>query len=325
MQSQFLAPIVLFAYNRLWHLREVLNALAKNNLAKKSTLYIYLDAPKADSTPKDLQKHSEITAFLEHFAESSRDFKDIIFIKRNYNFGLADNIINGVSEVMAKHKRAIILEDDIVVSPVFLEYMNMGLEKYANEPKIFSIDAWIHKIDGSDLSDCFFMRSFHCWGWGSWADRWELFKRDISWVSANFNKNDIYGANLDGFTNAYDDFLLNQRGKIKSWAIFFYLISYKHNGLHLMPKVPYIRQIGFDGSGVHCGESDMYENDALNLSLPRTFPVYLEESKIALTRIQNFHTNLKKPLSVRIKNKLLRVATKIARATRERERERERE
>ena len=321
MQSQFLAPIVLFAYNRLWHLREVLNALAKNNLAKKSTLYIYLDAPKADSTPKDLQKHSEITAFLEHFAESSRDFKNIIFIKRNYNFGLADNIINGVSEVMAKHKRAIILEDDIVVSPVFLEYMNMGLEKYANEPKIFSIDAWIHKIDGSDLSDCFFMRSFHCWGWGSWADRWELFKRDVSWVSANFNKNDIYGANLDGFTNAYDDFLLNQRGKIKSWAIFFYLISYKHNGLHLMPKVPYIRQIGFDGSGVHCGESDMYENDALNLSLPQTFPVYLEESKIALTRIQNFHTNLKKPLSVRIKNKLLRVATKIARATRERERE----
>lgn len=316
-----LAPIVLFAYNRLWHLEQTLNALALNTLAKDSTLYIYLDNLKADSTPLQRENHAKITAFLEHFAESCDDFKAIYLLKRERNFGLADNIINGVSEVISQHKRAIILEDDIITSPMFLEYMNIGLVKYADEPKVFSIDAWIPKIDDSNLDDCFFSRAFHCWGWATWADRWALFKRDISWIENNFNKNDIYEANLCGFSNAYNDFLLNKNGRIKSWAIFFYLISYKYSGLNLMPKVPYIRQIGFDGSGVHCGVSDIYENTALNLIPPKTFPRYLEENKIALTRIQNFYANLKKPLPLRVKNKLLKLATKLGNATRERERE----
>ncbi|MGX3010394.1 hypothetical protein ACWIUD_02355 [Helicobacter sp. 23-1044] len=315
------APIALFAYNRLWHLKETLSALAQNNLAKDSALYIFLDAPKANASQKEVQTHCKITAFLEHFAESSADFKRIILVKRTQNFGLADNIIDGISAVMSENNRAIILEDDIVVSPAFLEYMNLGLAKYQSEPKVFSIDAWVPKICDDSLSDCFFSRAFYCWGWASWADRWQLFKRDIAWIRANFNENDIYGANLDGFTNAYGDFILNEKGKIKSWAIFFYLIAYKHSGLHLVPKVPYIRQIGFDGSGVHCGKSDIYENDALNLALPQTFPHYLEENKIALTRFQNFYASLKKPLPTRIKNKIIKVATNLVRATRERERE----
>ena len=325
MTTATLAPIVLFAYNRLWHLQQTLSALAKNCYAKDSTLYIYLDNLKADSAPIQRENHRKIIAFLEHFADTSTDFREIYLIKRERNFGLADNIIDGVSEVMARHKRAIILEDDIVVSPAFLAFMNAGLERYENEPKVFSINAWIPKIDESYLEDCFFSRAFHCWGWACWADRWALFKRDISWIESNFNQNDIYGANLDGFSNAYNDFLLNKQGKIKSWAIFFYLICYKHSGLNLMPKVPYIRQIGFDGSGVHCGKSDIYDNEALNLATPQSFPRYLEENKIALTRLQNFYANLKKPLPVRVKNKLLKLAAKLGNATRERERERERE
>lgn len=310
-----LAPIVLFVYNRPRHTKQVLEALSANALAKQSDLIIYCDGAKIDSTQTRKERINEVRSIIDNLHDTNptnKQFQSITIIKRPHNLGLADSIINGITEVIKQYGKAIILEDDIVVSPVFLDYMNASLEYYAKEPKVWSINAWNYPIDSSDLGDTFFSRLTLCWGWATWRDRWQLYKRDIDWILQNFNKNDISHINLDDYAKGYyGDFILNLKGTIKSWAIFNYLMCYKHSGLNLTPKIPYIKQIGFDGSGVHCGNEDFYNSPTINTTFPITFPRYIEENRIALTRIQNFHTNLKRPIAIRVKNKAIKIAKKI--------------
>lgn len=44
-------------------------------------------------------------------------------------------------------------------------------------------------------------------------------------------------------------------GKLDSWAIFWYFQFYKNKGLTLYPSKSLVHNIGFDGSGVHCGDN----------------------------------------------------------------------
>lgn len=44
------APILLFVYNRLEHLKQTMETLQNNTLAAESELYIYSDAPARTQT-----------------------------------------------------------------------------------------------------------------------------------------------------------------------------------------------------------------------------------------------------------------------------------
>ena len=287
------APIILFTYNRPKHTIQTIQALSANPLALKSDLYIYQDAPKPNASKDILQSHTQTKNYIQDFITNNTQkplFKSITFIEREYNLGLADSIID-----------------------VFLDYMNAALQRYENEPKVWSIAAWSYPIDTSGLGDCYFWRLPHCWGWATWASRWQYYKRDITWALENFSQSDIDYINIDGVAHYYDHLLANAQGKIKTWAIFNYLIGYKHNALNLCPSTSYIKQIGFDGSGVHCGqEGEVFNTSHINTKFPITFPQEIIESPLALERIKAFELSLKKPLPLRIYKKLRRITHSLS-------------
>ncbi len=191
--------------------------------------------------------------------------------------------------------------------------MNTALQRYENEEKVWSITAWSYPIDTSGLGDCYFWRLPHCWGWATWASRWQYYKRDITWALENFSQSDIDYINIDGVARYYDHLLANAQGKIKTWAIFNYLIGYKHNTLNLCPSTSYVKQIGFDGSGVHCGkEGEVFNVSHTNMKFPITFPQEIIESPLALERIKAFELSLKKPLPLRVYRKLCRIAHSLS-------------
>lgn len=293
-----LAPIVLFTYNRPRHTKATLDALKANHLAPRAVLYIYQDGLKENATKSN---------------ENSKYFKEITLIQRERNFGLADSIIDGVTNIINKYGTIIVLEDDIVVSPVFLDFMNAALNYYKDQPKVWSIAGWGYPITTQDLGDCYFWRIPHCWGWASWSDRWQHFKRDMSLDFKNsFNKSDIAYINLDGAADYFSHFTLNHKGKLKTWAIFNYLIAHKHNALTLCPSISYIHQIGFDGSGVHCGEEgNMLNPPSINTKFPIIFPKDIAESALALDRIRSFELVHKNTIPRRIRHKLVKVSTAL--------------
>jgi GT2 family glycosyltransferase len=123
-----LAPILLFTYNRPSHTRQTLEALLNNKLAKESELFIFSDGYKNDNDKENVLK-------VRNIIHSIEGFKQVHIIENAYNFGLAKNIIEGVTQVIDKYGKMIALEDDLITSPYFLTFMNEALEKFENEEK----------------------------------------------------------------------------------------------------------------------------------------------------------------------------------------------
>jgi len=115
-----LAPVILFTYNRPNHIKRNIESLLKNKEAGQSDLFVFSDAPKKE---EDKLKVEQVREYLSTITQ----FQSVTIVKREFNYGLGKNIIDGVTEIVATYGKVIVLEDDLVVSPYFLEYMNEGL------------------------------------------------------------------------------------------------------------------------------------------------------------------------------------------------------
>lgn len=246
-----IAPIVLFTYNRLWHTQQTVEALQKNELANESALFIYSDGGKDE---KSCEQVSELRAFIKTIV----GFKSIHIVAREKNYGLADNIIDGVTEIVNKFGRIIVLEDDMVTSPYFLRYMNSNLELYKDDDRVASIHGYLYPIN-QELLNPFFIKGSDCWGWATWKEKWALFEKDgFQLLKELESKNITYEFDFNG-SYPYTKMLKDQiAGKNNSWAIRWYASAFLKNMMTLYPKNSYVHNIGLDGSGEHCGTTNKF-------------------------------------------------------------------
>jgi hypothetical protein len=294
-----LAPIVLFVYNRPQHTIETVEALLKNKLARESDLIVYCDAPK------NIEATHQVTKVRE-FVKGIKGFGSLKIIEREKNIGLASSIIDGVTSVVNEYGKIIVLEDDLVTSPYFLSFMNKALDHYQNIKEVWHISGWNYPIDTSGINDAFLWRTMNCWGWATWKDRWGYFEKNTESLLDSFSKTEIYKFNLDGKENFWSQVISNHKGKINTWAIYWYATIFKMKGLCLNPSQTFINNIGVDGSGVNCGQIDLYKNN-LNTTENVNFTNEIVENILAVERIKFFCKSKKKPFLVRGINKITRL------------------
>jgi len=295
-----LSPIVLFVYNRPWHTKQTIEALKYNKFATKSELFIYSDNAKSNIEDEGVNA-------VRNYIRKINGFKRISIIERQTNWGLAKNIIDGVTNVVNRYGKVIVFEDDLITSPYFLIFMNDALNFYKKKKKVWHISGWTPPIDDKGLPDTFLWRVMNCYGWGTWADRWQYFEKDLNKIIRNFSKKEIHRFNLDGEKNFWKQVKSNINGKISTWAIFWYASIFKNKGLCLNPSRSYVRNIGFDGSGVH--SLNKMDKDNLILCQKRNilFEEKIIESNLAVERIKGYYQSIRKPFIVRFTNKLKRV------------------
>ncbi len=246
-----LAPIALFVYNRLDHTKKTVESLRANKLASKSELFIFSDAPKNDTANEGVKK-------VREYIKSLDGFKRVEVIEREKNYGLAKSIISGVSEIVNKYGRVIVLEDDMVSSRYFLQYMNEALNIYEKENSVISINGYIFPIKKT-LPETFFLKGADCWGWATWKRGWDLFEKNGQKL-LNELENKKLISEFD-FSNSYPytEMLKGQiAGKNNSWAIRWYASAFLKNKLSLYPRETLIKNIGLDGSGTHCSSDDSF-------------------------------------------------------------------
>ncbi len=263
------APIALFTYNRPDHTKQAVESLLKNEEAKYSDLYIFSDGPKNEKAVEGVKANREYIHSLKvandnvnedvnspSLNREGRDgsFRFITIIEREKNWGLAENLIAGITEIVNKYGRVIVVEDDLILSPYFLQFMNEALEKYADDDRVSAISGFLEPID-AELEDTFFLRYFDCWGWATWDRAWKLFNPDpksllrkIRWKTKEFN--------VGGYGGFYGMLYCQKVGLIDSWAIRFYASSFVANKLVLFPYESLVLQNGLDGTGTHCGMDD---------------------------------------------------------------------
>jgi putative methyltransferase (TIGR04325 family) len=245
------APIVLFVYNRHDHTQKTIEALIANLPAKDSDLIIYSDAPKNQQSVDGV---NAVRSFIKHI----KGFQSVSIIERDKNWGLANSIIDGVTSVVNKYGKVIVLEDDIVTSPYFLTYMNEALTIYENQEQVISIHGYIYPVK-KKLPDYFFLRGADCWGWATWKRGWDIFNPDAQYLLNEIKKQKL--EKLFNFYNSYDYTGMLQMqidGKISSWAVRWYASAFLAEKLTLYPGKSFVKNIGTDGSGTHCGDSDNY-------------------------------------------------------------------
>lgn len=278
------APIVIFVYNRIWHTRQVLESLQRNEYAVESDLFIYSDGPR---DPESVEKVKEVRDYCQRL----HGFKTVTVIARETNFGLAQSIIGGITEMLAAYDQVIILEDDLVTSPYFLRYMNEALDLYRNDNRVVSIHGYIYPVRGR-LPATFFLRDTGCWGWATWRRGWELFEADAGKLLAEIKRRRItYQFDMDGsygFTR-----MLRQQvtGQIDTWDIRWQASAFLEGKLTLFPGVSLVKNIGHDNSGTHSTDSNFFDVQLAEAPV-RVEVIPVEEHLDARRKLRNYFIGL---------------------------------
>lgn len=281
-----LAPIILFVFNRSKHTRQTLKALEASNLAAESELFIYADGPKHAN-------HIEAVNQVRAVISEPWHFKKVTIIEREKNLGLAANVIDGVTTVINQYGKAIVLEDDLLISKFGLEYFNDALNRYQEEEKVMEISGYMYPVKDADkLEDTFLFRVANSWGWATWKRAWDHFNPNIEELTQNFSKDDIKRFSIDHSENFWKQVQQFKAGKINSWAIRWYLSIFNQNGLALYPRESMIQNIGTDGSGTHSDADQVYQV-ALANSKVEYFPSKIEENSTAYEAIKYFYKHRK--------------------------------
>ncbi len=273
-------PIALFTYNRPFHTKATLDALAANALAPQTHLFIFSDGPKSSL---DSDSVNEVRKVLDKIS----GFASISVIKRSTNMGLANSIITGVSEILSHHEMIIVLEDDLQTSPYFLTYMNRVLNHYKTDPKVFSVTGYTFpekymKIPKDYHYDTYV--GFRCasWSWGTWSDRWSKVIWDMSYFDSfikDKSEQDIFNKSGQDMTQLLT---LQYQKKIDSWAIRFCYAHHRHKMWCIYPVKSLVKNIGLDYSGTHTGPNPRYTHMSLDQDwMPERFcPTAFDDQRI---------------------------------------------
>ena len=266
------APIALFVYSRLEHTQKTIEALKRNPESKNTKLFIFSDGPKTIDKEKDV-------ILLRKYLHKIKGFKSIKIFESKKNKGLAKSIIEGVTKIVNQYGKIIVVEDDIVTSKYFLNFMNSSLNFYEKKDKVISISGYVYPI--KNLPETFFLRNAECWGWATWKRGWDLFEKDGIKLLKELEQKKLL--NKFDFENSYEytQMLKDQiAGKNDSWAVRWYASVFLKNKLTLYPGKSFVQNIGVDGSGTHGGIVNVYYSPLSKKPIiPRNIPI-VEDKKI---------------------------------------------
>jgi hypothetical protein len=236
-------------------------ALLKNPLASESELFIYSDEAKDDTQKETVNE-------VRKYIHTVNGFKNITIIERNENWGLARSIIDGVSTQVNRYSKVIVLEDDLVVAPHFLQFMNDALEAYKDESKVGHIQACDFTQDPT-LPDTFLIKWTGSWGWGTWDRAWKHFNPNGKALLQELETRKLtYTFDFDG-KYGYTRMLRRQiEGKNNSWAIRWNASLFLKDILSLNVGRSLVQNEGFDGSGTNCGGGGLYASTLYMDRLP---------------------------------------------------------
>ena len=254
IKVQKYAPIIVPVYDRLEHLQRCISSLLSNKEAKMSVLYIVSDAAYKEEHIKRIES-------VREYAREIKGFKDIKLLFRKNNMGAHNSIVAAVNEVLKDSDTFIFLEDDIIVSSNFLNYMNEGLRFYENNERIFSVCGFHlpFRVPQNYCEDVYFYSCNSPWGFACWKSRWLSVNHDYfdrySELKKDRKKYKLFvsiGFYIKGILQA------DSCRKIIADDLRVYYHMFQHNMCSVFPVVSKTQNWGFDGTGEHCGNKEVW-------------------------------------------------------------------
>ena len=221
------------------------NKLKKSN--KETDIYIFSDGYKGDADKNDVLQ-------VRRYLETISGFNSIVITEASENKGLASSVITGVSEVVAKFGKVIVLEDDLLVSSNFLDFMNEALNFYKDEQKVWSISGYSPKLPGIEgyNEDVYLSLRGCSWGWASWENRWNSIDWEVNDFKRIKNSREMRKKFELGGNDLFKMLDLQMLGAIDSWAIRWCFSQFLQHKYTVYPSKSKVLNDGFaDEKAVH--------------------------------------------------------------------------
>jgi hypothetical protein len=167
------APILVTVHTRFDHFKNCIDSLIKCPEAKYSHLFVSSDFQRNDEEKVKVD-------LIRNYIRTIKGFKSVtpIFFKKNVGIDYASHY--SVNKVFENYDQIIMLEDDIEVSPFFLNYINQGLDFYKNDSNIYSICGFSPYIFSNNYeheeSKLFKSNRWNAWGFGFWKKKFITFE-----------------------------------------------------------------------------------------------------------------------------------------------------
>jgi len=289
-------PIALFTYNRPEHTNRVLASLAHCKRLNECLLHVYCDGPKTDSQAQSVAASRQVV-------RNEAQKLGAVVIERDANLGLARSVVDGVTDLCDRFGRVIVVEDDLVLNPSFLDYMLQALDRYAADENVYQVSGYMFPVAQPAKPDAFLLPLITTWGWATWKRAWQIFDwnaagaleqlRDPA-LRKQFDLNNSY---------PYAVMLENQlKGLTNSWGILFWWHVFKAHGLALHPRRSLVWNGGFDGTGTNCGDQTWSDEpgviDEWTTSEPFEFPASVSTHREAFENICRFLKKEQYPASL---------------------------
>ena len=251
-----MAPVLIVTYDRLEHLRKTITSLRNNIYAEQTDLFIASDFQRSGS---EANKVAAVRSYLK----SIDGFKSVMVFERDKNFGAVENCLSALRVIFDRYDRFIILEDDIVTAPGFLKFINQAFEKYGANERVFSITGYCPPIEvpSSYHYDAFFLGRMSAWGCGFTKERYEsvleISRKEFDEFAANkkLSRAFVKGGGKDLLVMLKDV----AYGSLDARDVRGMYTQFMKDQYTVYPTQSLVLNIGFDGTGIHCGKTDRFD------------------------------------------------------------------
>lgn len=255
-----MSPICLFVYKRYETTKLMLESLLACPECKDSELYVFMDEARNDDEAKAVER-------VRRLFDNLQGFKKVNLFPARMNKGMANSVIDGVTKVLQEHNDIIVLEDDLVVSPDFLQFMNAALKTYKDRSDIWSISGYtprLQELEGDGRNGVFVVPRAQCWGWATWSDRWETVDWEVSDFSRLAQSKELRKEFDKGGNDLFRTLEMERRERIESWAVRWAYAAAKQSRWTVNPMQSKVQNIGLKSSESHVGWHDERHNVELH-------------------------------------------------------------
>lgn len=255
-----MSPICLFVYKRYETTKLMLESLLACPECKDSELYVFMDEARNDDEAKAVER-------VRRLFDNLQGFRKVNLFPARMNKGMANSVIDGVTKVLQEHNDIIVLEDDLVVSPDFLQFMNAALKTYKDRSDIWSISGYtprLQELEGEGRNGVFVVPRAQCWGWATWSDRWETVDWEVSDFSRLAQSKELRKEFDKGGNDLFRTLEMERRERIESWAVRWAYAAAKQSRWTVNPMQSKVQNIGLKSSESHVGWHDERHNVELH-------------------------------------------------------------
>ena len=268
-----LAPIAIFAYNRRHRLAAMMHSLERCEGFARSPVTIFVDGPRREA---DHAAVNEVRAFVTGLA-----YPNVRHVISEANKGLRNSIFDGVSQIVAEHGRAIVLEDDLVLSPIALSYFNKALDYYADDSRVWSVSGYISDVPQlRDFPRALILPYAHSWGWATWSRAWHQFDlnarpREENLRAASFRQ----AIDMNGFYPFRFTLALSIAGYVDSWYAHWLYTIVRQGGRSIFPPRRVLDNYGIS-AGTHGGRFNPHERLVKRPALLERVPEFEDADEV---------------------------------------------